>query len=81
MSYCAQTNNFAGGTIQMVQTWNGHFDVDRGCPDRIPALASTGADGSVRAPFPLRDRADGTLAPSQGGQSVDYTLANAAVGA
>jgi hypothetical protein len=83
LAYCASTYAFAGGTAVMVQSWNGTFDVDFGCPGEnalVPANVSNVA-GSASAPYPLETSATDTLAGNQGGASVYYSFPNSGDGA
>jgi hypothetical protein len=73
LAYCGPAYTFAGGAAALVQSWNGLYDVDYGCPGgSLPIGAS---DGSAQRPFTLGTAAQGTLQPSPGGASAYYTFA------
>jgi len=68
MSYCSAEFAFGGGTVSMVQHWDGAHDVDYFC---------TGAPRAAASPTPTASPANspkGTLIGSTGGSSAYYTF-------
>jgi hypothetical protein len=81
LNYCLPNYGFAGGTALMVQTWNGQFDVDRGCTNVLAAARGpSAAVGSASSPLPLVAGSVGSLSPTEGGRATYYTIANSKVG-
>jgi hypothetical protein len=76
MAYCSSNYAFAGGTTAMVQSWNGRYDVDYGCP--VVNVSRSGA--SPLAPLSLNGEARGVLAASEGGTAIYYTFPNSRTG-
>ena len=74
-SYCSPRYAFGGGTVSLVQYWDGKYDVDMPCAGSASSAAPAPAAGSAAAPRPLTSSATGSLAGSQGGTSVFYSFA------
>jgi hypothetical protein len=81
LAYCAPNYAFAGGTAVMVQSWNGLFDLDFGCPGmnaqappNVLVPWESSAAGSAQAPYSLDTSASALLAGSQGGSGVYYSF-------
>ncbi len=67
MSYCSSGFAFGGGTVAMVQSWDGHHDIDYSCGGAPAAPPSQPASPPNNSP-------NGTLVGSTGGSSAFYTF-------
>lgn len=69
MQYCGAGYSFGGGSVSMVQSWNGKYDVDFACTGgQVLVPPATG-------PITLTGRAQGTLVGASGGATVEYETA------
>lgn len=80
LSYCSTDYAFGGGTVALVQHWDGTHDVDYACgsiPRVIPRVAAPAPDltpALTNASNVLGAAAAGTLVGSTGGSSAFYTF-------
>ncbi|HUX87058.1 MAG TPA: hypothetical protein VMW65_08655 [Chloroflexota bacterium] len=82
-AFCGSSFAFGGGSVTMVQSWDGRFDLDLPCPSMLtnsgiwtqsPALASA-TDGKTTGPALLTGPITSALAGSGAGTSVSYMIA------